>query len=651
MGLFWEEEPKKSAKEKKTPPKKVWLESGYLPHFEQAYYCRYDTLTDAELVGLLGQSSRFLFDIESYVNYFLIAFKHIGTGKYLIFEITDDKELDHQKLKWVLENFTVIGFNSKNYDIPIATLAVAGLTREQLKNASSMLIEDDVKPQDLLKKFKAKKLKCDHIDLMEVAKGKCSLKLYGGRLHTEIIQDLPFPPDRVLNADEILVLKWYCIKGDLSVTEDLYNDLKPKIELREHMSIEYGVDLRSKSDAQIAESVIGKSLQQYTGMWPQKADIIPGSTFKYKVPSFLDYKTDLMKWVLDQVKSIDFTINEKGRVEKPAQLANLDISINKSLYRMRIGGLHSSEEVTSHRSDDDYIIVDRDVASYYPAIILNQGLYPKQLGDHFLHVYQSIVTRRLHAKKIKDTVTNECLKIVINGSFGKLGSPYSILYSPELLIQVTLTGQLSLLMLIERLELVGIEVISANTDGLVIKCLRSRYDEMDAICKQWEVDTQFNLEETQYKAIYSRDVNNYIAIKTDGKAKCKGTFATPNIEKNPNSYIITKAVTEFLTKSTPIEKTVMDCSDIKQFISLSKVAGGGVKIWENGKVDYLGKAVRWYYSKDVTGNIIYANSGDNVSLTEGARPFMKITSDFPTDLNYNYYIEQAYKTLTQVGYG
>lgn len=61
-------------------------------------------------------------------------------------------------------------------------------------------------------------------------------------------------------------------------------------------------------------------------------------------------------------------------------------------------------------------------------------------------------------------------KIVLNGTFGKLGSKYSFLYSPNLMIQVTITGQLALLMLIEALEAAGISVVSANTDGIVSRC-------------------------------------------------------------------------------------------------------------------------------------------------------------------------------------
>ena len=58
---------------------------------------------------------------------------------------------------------------------------------------------------------------------------------------------------------------------------------------------------------------------------------------------------------------------------------------------------------------------------------------------------------------------------MLNGTFGKTGSPYSVLFAPEMMIQTTITGQLALLMLIEHLETASISVISANTDGIVIQ--------------------------------------------------------------------------------------------------------------------------------------------------------------------------------------
>jgi hypothetical protein len=165
--------------------------------------------------------------------------------------------------------------------------------------------------------------------------------------------------------------------------------------------------------------------------------------------------------------------------------------------------------------------------------MLNMGMYPTALGKHFLTVYRDILETRLKAKHSGDKVTDSVLKIVLNGTFGKTSNRYSILYNPKMMIQTTLTGQLSLLMLIEALEHRGVKVVSANTDGIVIKCPRARYDSVTKLIHRWEKITNLETEETRYRSLYSRDVNNYIAIKENGSAKTKGVFATSSIAKNP----------------------------------------------------------------------------------------------------------------------
>jgi DNA polymerase elongation subunit (family B) len=144
-----------------------------------------------------------------------------------------------------------------------------------------------------------------------------------------------------------------------------------------------------------------------------------------------------------------------------------------------------------------------------------------------LDVFEVIVDRRLEAKHSGDKKTADSLKITINGTFGKLGSKYSTMYAPNLLIQVTVGGQLNLLMLIEMLELHGITVVSANTDGIVSLVEKHQEETFLNIITGWEHLTKLKTEETEYKALFSRDVNNYIAVKHDNSCKLKGTYSNP----------------------------------------------------------------------------------------------------------------------------
>jgi hypothetical protein len=230
------------------------------------------------------------------------------------------------------------------------------------------------------------------------------------------------------------------------------------------------------------------------------------------------------------------------------------------------------------------------------------------------------------------------------------------------MLQVTITGQLVLLMLIEMLEDAKIAVISGNTDGIVSKYHKDRHNEVRAIIAEWERQTNFKTEETRYSAVFSRDVNSYCAIKTDGGepearflderlgVKTKGAFSERGsalnsiLSKNPEALICTDALISFLKNGTSIEKTIKECKDIRRFLSVKNVKGGGEK---NGV--YLGKVVRWYYPKNEAGYIAYVSSGNKVGKTDGARPVMDLPTEFPEDVNYDWYINEAIEMLYDCG--
>ena len=648
VGFFWDDtpppKPEKVQKLKRTAPEPVWEHPDYLPGLEEARQFNVNLFNDMDLYAAAQNQERMIFDIECYANYFLVAFTSLVSGKVIYFERTPEHDFDEGKLWWVVQNFCLCGFNSRTYDLIILALALAGKNNAQLKSATNDLIVNKMRPSDVLRNFKVKALKVNHIDLIEVAPLRASLKIYGGRLHAPRMQDLPFAPEVILSEPQIAIVRWYCI-NDLTNTAILHQSLQEQLALRETMSVDYGIDLRSKSDAQVAEAVISHEVEKLNGGRVMRPQIEPGTSYRYQVPHFIRYQTPLMNWALGVVRDAYFVVSEDGSIGMPAELKELEIRIADGVYRMGIGGLHSSEQCASHVADDETDLLDRDVISYYPIIILNLGLYPKHLSTNFLTVYRQLVNKRLAAKRAGNKVVADSLKITINGSFGKLGSKWSVLYAPDLLIQVTMTGQLSLLMLIERLELSGITVVSANTDGIVFKCKKHMRPLLDQIIKQWEIDTGFETEETVYKAVYSRDVNNYIAVKPDGTVKTKGAYSKAGLSKNPTNEICVDAVTALLTKDVPLITTIVGCKDVRKFVSVRTVKGGAVK---DGV--FLGKSIRWYYAAGETGEIVYALSGNKVPRSEGAQPLMDMPHEFPSNINYDWYVEEATRMLRDLSY-
>lgn len=581
-----------------------------------------------------------ILDTEVLPDYFLLSFLNVDTGNVTEFEMYPSKDLDVRTVRKVMGTYRTVSFNGKGFDLPIIAAALMGADCAALVRVRDKIIMGNAKPWML----DIEVPEWDHIDIIEVAPGIASLKIYGGRLHFDKMQDLPLDPHAPVLPEQRAGIRTYCA-NDLFTTKALFDRLAPQIALRERMGAQYEIDLRSKSDAQIAEAVIKHEVERRSGQRLPKRDPFEhaGKSFKYKPPAFIEFTSPVMRDTLDVVRSAEFVIQSNGVVKMPKEIADLRIAMGGSRYQMGIGGLHSTEKSVAHFADDDTILVDRDVTSYYPSIILNCGLRPAHMGEHFTAVYQSIVNRRIAAKRAGDTVTADALKITINGSFGKFGSPYSALYSPTLLIQTTVTGQLSLLMLIEMLESEGISVVSANTDGVVIKCQRRLQPMLELVIDEWEMRTGFGTEETQYLALYSRDVNNYVAIKNNGY-KLKGVYAPAGLQKNPTNEIVSEAVVAFLRHGTPVADTVHQCQDIRKFVTIRTVKGGAVKDDE-----YLGKAVRWYYATGVDGTINYKINGYTVPRSEGAKPLMQLPAEFPGDVDHQWYIAEAESVLRDIG--
>ena len=585
-----------------------------------------------------------ILDLEIYRDYFLAMFRNVDTGRVRAFELFDGQPLDTDTIKSILKSYRLVTFNGANFDIPLLMLALKRPDNAIIKKACDSIINNNLRGWQFERQWDVVVPKdLDHIDLIEVAPGTASLKIYGGRMHCARMQDLPIEPDASISAADRPVLRDYCA-NDLVTTQDLYERLLPQIELRHKMSEEWALDLRSKSDAQIAEAVIGRKVADILQAEVKRPEVAAGTKFTYRPPEFIQFVTPALQDVLERLRAERFVVPDSGKVMMPKWLQDTAIEIGTSVYRMGIGGLHSSEQSVAHVADDDTILVDRDVASYYPNIILRTGLAPAHMGNAFTRTYQDIVERRLKAKAAGDKVTDSALKITINGSFGKFGSKWSKLYSPDLLIQTTITGQLALLMLIEALESEGIPVVSANTDGVVIKCPKARAPMMEFVAWEWEHATGFTTEATYYRALYSRDVNNYVAIKPDGGFKLKGAYAPAGLQKNPTNEICTGAVVKYLLDGTPVADTIRACQDIRKFVTIRQVKGGAIK-----DDKYLGKAVRWYYAVGAAGTINYKINGYTVARSEGARPLMEIPESLPTDIDYAWYIAEAESILKAIG--
>jgi hypothetical protein len=232
----------------------------------------------------------------------------------------------------------------------------------------------------------------------------------------------------------------------------------------------------------------------------------------------------------------------------------------------------------------------------------------------------------------------------------------------------------------------------------VIKCPREKIPVTESILRYWEKKTGLEMETTEYSAIYSRDINNYFAVKGSGEVKRKGEYSKAGLieKKNPNVEICGDAIAEFLSKGTPLIYSIASCRDIRKFVRTQMVAGGAVKLWGEGprkgmKVadmaptlqangwikagrkwtrgeiltdatsaynscfapqvpEYLGKVIRFYYSTQAPGSIIYNSNANTVGNSYGGRPCMTLPDEFPADIDYQWYFDNCQRILHEIGY-
>lgn len=549
-----------------------------------------------------------------------------------------------------MQSYRTIGFNSISFDLLIIWHAYACQDASVLKESVNDLIVGNLRPEDLKKKYSFFTYKTSHIDLLPVAPLKGSLKLYGARLHTKSIQEQPFDINAELTEFEIDELKHFNYM-QLCVTEELFHFMKERLELREAMSAEYKIDLMSKSDAQIAEAVIPKLVAQLNGKKIERPNISAGTTYKYEVPSYLSYATDQMKELLGRVRQAKFIVGDNGKIIPP-EILEAPVRIGDAYYSVGIGGLHSKDKTKAYRAINGYKLRDVDVTSYYPNAILNMRLCPIALGENFLKIYGGFKEQRVTAKQTKQFTKDKGLKIFLNGMSGKYSDPYSKMYSPGHTIQMNLTGQLSILMLAEMFECSGLEVVSANTDGLTVYYKEEDEEKVTYWTKYWEKLTNFALEDQQYTGYFARDVNAYYAVKPDGKVKIKGPWSETGsqsgtkLDTNPIVLICTDAVEALLSKSTPIEETILACKDFTRFVTVRQAKAPGAH-W---KGQYLGKVLRWAYMIGEIDCIRTVAHNSKVADSDGCRPYQDLPDTFPDDINYQWYKNKCVEILHDIGY-
>lgn len=373
--------------------------------------------------------------------------------------------------------------------------------------------------------------------------------------------------------------------NDVYIVAELIRMNQEEVLLRYRISEEYKVDVYSASRSTIADKVIVKLYSKFTGLHPKA--FIDTKTIRRKIlvseilSDKIAFSTPELNDILSDIRSLTLR-GEKGEFDR-------EFTFMGTSYTIATGGLHSNEIPAVYVENSDSIIVDRDVASYYPNMIRSLKVCQKHLiPKAWFRIADTIVDERLEHKHLakdksldvmerdKHATAAACLKIVANaGIFGKMGSEKSFLCDKKAMYQVTINGQLFLLMLIEKLELAGIHVISANTDGIVTIVPRELEQTADDICHWWEKHLGLELEFTYYTKYVTEGVNSYLTVKRGGSSKFKGRMNPKmfleDLSKGYNSPIVAKCVAEYFINGTPVMETLRNAKSILDFCRTQNV--------------------------------------------------------------------------------
>lgn len=639
----------------------------------------------------------YVYDIEVFQNIFHCSVKNTETNDIYKFEISERKNQLRELVKFFKQvdkyitwgdyyttninipaNVIFCGYNNLHYDNPIINYIIEYEDKlmqynipticSSIFNLSKTITTSSEDNIDAWKHWKYQ-IWFDTFDILTML---YSNKLRVGLKEIQVTMQYPNVQEFVCDWTKPLPLEDFDSMidyniNDIESTSELLNRCKKDVDLRIAIEDEYGVRVLSKDGVNIGMKILTQKYLEKTGLtWQDIKDLrSPMSVIPLKdvILPFIKYDSPILQRVLDDMKNQIVSPGRKGYENK--------FVFNNLRYSVGVGGIHSvnSPEIIIPR--DDEMLIDIDVASLYPSMLIEYEFYPKHLGKEFLEVYKQIKDERIEAKHNGDKVKNETLKLALNGLSGNLQNEHNFCYSPFAVMQIRINGQLLLLMLAEKLTQIGCRIVQANTDGLFVLLKKDAYSKVNSICREWEQLTKLTLEEDRFKAMYQYAINDYFAITEDNKVKEKGMFITAvKLGKGLTPKIIPKAVISFFKDGIPVEDTIKNCTDIRDFLMSEKTGkqwhveymneeqqrtnrfyastnGGYLWKWKDtghkeGEIitytePYVGEhkykaSARQYQNMLTASGVTLLNKFDNKPIEE-------------RKINYRYYIMEAYKII------
>lgn len=621
--------------------------------------------------------NHWVMDYETMANCFVGVFEHYKTGETKVFAIHELRNDFDEFAEFLHQNADNgerhISFNGLAFDAQITEYFLkyekqwkkfpAGRVANEIYQKAQFVIDKSNKREWL--DFYEAKMKIPQIDLFKLnhwdnpAK-RSSLKWIQYSMDWHNLQDMPIHHSTPIHTQKELdkIIK-YCI-NDVESTKAILDLSKGQINLRNKLTQEYDINLFSASEPKISKELFLHYLAEETGMDKKqirysrtnrkeilgKDIILP--YIKFTTPQFQELYNMFHNAVIDPLRtkgSLKHTIKDNG--------VKIDFGL---------GGVHGCREGGVYEATEGMTMMSSDVKSYYPNLAIKNGWSPAHLPKNiFCALYEWFYNERI--KIPKSDIMNYVYKIILNATYGLSNDKYSFLYDPQFTMQITINGQLSLMMLYEMImeRIPGAMPLMQNTDGVEFIIPNEYIEEYHKICKEWEEITKLELEHDQYKKLILADVNNYIAVYKDGKTKCKGRFEFDNLalHKNKSHLIVAKALYEFFVNDTSPEAYLASNRNIFDYCIGKKIKGNW-KFVERSIINQefveedVQPTIRYYITK--SGSKIYKiNKSDKREIqVESGKWMLKVFNKYENKtwedygVDESYYIQMIYREIENI---
>ena len=463
-------------------------------------------------------------------------------------------------------------------------------------------------------------------------------------------------------------------KNDVYLVCEIARQKPDEIKLRYSLGAAFNLNLLCAARSSIADKLLYKFYSERSGLSVDKfKDLRTQRTalsFNKIIFPHICFKTKQLQDLLKDMKKVVIYRTNKDSFEKVIQFYG-------TTYTIATGGLHSQDRPAVLTSTDKYTYVHYDISSFYPSVMVAYNIAPKHLNNNvFVKMVDYFRLTRIKCKHTKDEdglvvagvhnkLAAEALKIVINAIYGKFGFEMFFLFDRFAQMQVTINGQLMVMMVVEALELDGIHVVSANTDGIIVKLPKDKEEDFKRITDDWCAQNKLGADSERYKLFVTRDINNYFDIQSNDKVEYKGGLDPKqylkDLKKGYDMPVVAKAVFEYFAHGTPVMETLRNHKDILDFCKTQNVGKQFEVVYqkvENGKVIdiHSQRHVRFYVStKGVVIMKENVHDGKRSVLASG-KPVIILNKLDDKDISlrnidYKYYYEEAYKIINPIKLG